>query len=561
MGQLTANQTSAESEELFLGLDSSTQGLKCVVMSATGAVVHEEGLNFDRDLSWYKTQSGCYAEADGLTVTAPSIMFAEALDMLLGRIQAKAPQVLAKVAAVSASGQQHGSVYWGKGARGTLKALLPSSSLKDQLKDSFSRNNGPIWRDSSTGADCEAMERECGGAQGVADITGSRAYERFTGSQIRKMARTSPQILDKTERISLVSSMLASLMLGDYAPIDGSDACGMNLMDLRGMAWSPTLLASCFPGRSAQELETKLGPVAWSHQVCGQVSSYFVSKYGLNPKCVVVASTGDNPSTIAGLQVEKAGEVVVSMGTSDTVLAVVPLDQCKPSGEEGNILRNPIDPNTCMAMLCYKNGSVTREKVRKNAALETWDAFNAALTNTPAGSHGHLAYHYKEAEITPRFNSTAVFRFDANDRPLAAFPNQGIEARSAIEGQFMSMRLHVKNLGLTSISKVIATGGASVNPALLQVMASVFNCPVYVSDAGPNTAALGASYRALQGLASHRQGLKDKVLPLGQILPDSSRKLKLMAEPKAGDARVYDQLLKRYASLEARVLSVLPVAK
>jgi xylulokinase len=28
---------------------------------------------------------------------------------------------------------------------------------------------------------------------------------------------------------------------------------------------------------------------------------------------------------------------------------------------EGNILPNPVDPQTFMVMLCYKNGSLTRE--------------------------------------------------------------------------------------------------------------------------------------------------------------------------------------------------------
>ena len=43
------------------------------------------------------------------------------------------------------------------------------------------------------------------------------------------------------QRISLVSSFGASLMLGTYAPIDESDGSGMNLMDLKARKWSPAL--------------------------------------------------------------------------------------------------------------------------------------------------------------------------------------------------------------------------------------------------------------------------------------------------------------------------------
>lgn len=377
------------------------------------------------------------------------------------------------------------------------------------------------------------------------------------------MAHTQPDVLANTERISLVSSMIACLLIGDYAAIDASDACGMNLVDFRKNDWSTSLLDACATKEQpTHELARKLGPVAWSHAVCGNLASYFVSKYGMHRDCSVVASTGDNPSTVAGLQLENPGDVVISMGTSDTVLAVVPLDKAAPSGDEGHVLRNPIDPATCMLMLCYKNGSVTREKVRKNAQFATWDAFNDAIKSVPAACNGNISFHFKEAEITPRFNSTAVFRFDGEGKPLASFPSVAVEARAAIEGQFMSMRQHIGQLGLRKINRVIATGGASVNTQLLQVMASVFGCEVFVAETGPNTAALGAAYRALQGCASKREGLpSDQVIPLARLLPDSTRGLKRMATPDAEEAAVYNRHLKRYAELESRVLSVLPMAR
>ena len=45
--------------------------------------------------------------------------------------------------------------------------------------------DSPVWMDSSTTAECRKLEEAVGGAQRLADITGSRAYERFTGNQGR----------------------------------------------------------------------------------------------------------------------------------------------------------------------------------------------------------------------------------------------------------------------------------------------------------------------------------------------------------------------------------------
>jgi xylulokinase len=76
----------------------------------------------------------------------------------------------------------------------------------------------------------------------VVSYAGSRAFERFTGPQIRKVYETQEDVYHATERVSLVSSFMASLLVGDYVAIDHSDGAGMNLMDLHNRTWSPEAL-------------------------------------------------------------------------------------------------------------------------------------------------------------------------------------------------------------------------------------------------------------------------------------------------------------------------------
>ena len=71
------------------------------------------------------------------------------------------------------------------------------------------------------------------------------------------------------------------------------------------------------------------------------------------------------------------------------------------------------------------------------------------------------------------------------------------EARAAIEGHILSMRLHATNLGITP-SSVIATGGASQNDAITKVIADIFGTKVKAASQ-PDSASLGAAYRALHG--------------------------------------------------------------
>ena len=67
----------------------------------------------------------------------------------------------------------------------------------------------------------------------LSKLTGSRAYERYMGPQIRKLYKTKQDIYNETERISFVSSFMACFSVGGYASIDETDATRINLMDIR----------------------------------------------------------------------------------------------------------------------------------------------------------------------------------------------------------------------------------------------------------------------------------------------------------------------------------------
>lgn len=185
-------------------------------------VCHHDSVHFDSELPEFRTQGGVHIHADGLTVTAPVLMWVKALDLLLYKMK-RVGFDFSRVRALSGSGQQHGSVYWRKGASQTLNQLIPDQKLHRLLRDSFSVCDAPVWMDSSSGPQCLHLEAAAGGALRLAELTGSRAYERFTGNQIAKLRQSRPQAYKDTERISLVSSFAASLFLGDYAAIDYSD--------------------------------------------------------------------------------------------------------------------------------------------------------------------------------------------------------------------------------------------------------------------------------------------------------------------------------------------------
>ena len=527
-------------KKLFLGLDSSTQGLKCTIIDDQLLIVYEHALNFDRDLPQYGTQGGVHMGEDGLTVTSPASMWVAALDMLFAQMQADGAPLEA-VCAISGSGQQHGSVWLQEGTEAVLADLDAEKTLVDQLSDIYATQDSPIWMDSSTTKQCVARESALGGAQATADLTGSRAYERFTGNQIAKMYEQKPEVYAATERICLVSSFMATLLKGAYAPIDVSDGSGMNLMDIRTCAWSPEALACTAP-----DLETKLGSIVPSHADIGVMHPYFVSRYGFSPRTRLIAWSGDNPNSLAGLRLQKPGDIAISLGTSYTVFGF--LRDAQPSATEGHVFVNPVDPSAYMAMVCYKNGALVRNRIRDAAAEGSWDTFSALVDSSPIGNNGNIGFYLFDPEITPPVHKTGVRRFDGNGDPVDAF-DPATECRAVAEGQCLSMRLHGSNIGF-SPKRILATGGASVDQELLRIISNVFGVPVYVATKS-DSASLGAAYRALHGWCCVRE---ERFVAFGDAL-GGDPPLVCAMQPDLAAKACYDTLVQRYASLEEQLIT------
>ena len=457
---------------LYLGFDFSTQQIKAVIIDDALKGIAEEHVNFDQDLKEYRTSHG-FHEGENGKVTAPTIMWVKALDLIMERIRIQGVD-LSRVAALSGAGQQHGSVYWRTGANAMLKQMRPDKFMHDELAHAFSILDSPIWMDSSTSKQCQDLEEALQGPTNLAKITGSRAYERFTGLQIAKIAQEKSEAYSNTERISLVSSFAASLFLGQIAPIDTSDAGGMNLLDINQLQWSQDCLQACAP-----DLTQLLGAPTSPTSLLGSISNYMIERFGFDGKCQVTAFTGDNPASLAGIRL-CPGEICLSLGTSDTVMAYMPIGSEIEPQLVGHIWPNPVESRAFMALLCYKNGSVTREKIRDAVAEGQWDLFNQLLNSTPRGNFGNIGMYYDYPEITPH-NLHGNYRFNKDNEKVVKFASNEVEARALIEGQFMAKRLHIEKMGfkIQPTTRIVVTGGASVNDSIIQVLADVFNAPVF----------------------------------------------------------------------------------
>jgi xylulokinase len=460
-------------------------------------------------------------------------MWAEALDRMMEVVARDSGLVVGEIRAVAGSAQQHGSVYLSSAAGPALASLDPARPLVDQIGAIFSRDVSPIWMDASTAEQCRAITAAVGGPDALARLTGSRAFERFTGPQIRKFAERDPAGYARTDRIHLVSSFLASLLAGRHAPLDPGDGAGMNLMDLAARRWAPAALRATAP-----DLERRLPALAPSATVVGTLAPYWTGRYGF-PPARVVAWSGDNPSSLVGTGVIRAGRVAISLGTSDTFFALLGAPSFDPSGT-GHVFGAPT--GDYLSLICCQNGSLARDRVRRDGGLD-WAGFSAALRATRPGNGGAILLPWFEAEITPTVLDPGARRYglDPADGPA--------QVRAVVEAQMLALALHSQWMGIRPHT-IHATGGAAQNREILQVMADVHAADVYQLDVA-NSACLGAALRAY-----HADRAADgRPVPWEEVVAG-------FAEPAAGTrigpvpehvAR-YAELRRVYAACEAHAL-------
>ncbi|KAK3070813.1 hypothetical protein LTR53_009792, partial [Teratosphaeriaceae sp. CCFEE 6253] len=286
---------------LYMGFDLSTQQLKGIVVDSDLKLVYEAKVDFDADLRKYGIEKGVLTNPAEGEVFAPPAMWLEAINLVLDRLR-EAGLDFSKVKGLSGAGMQHGTVFWSGDAEKLLSGLDGRRTLVEQLESggAFAHPMSPNWQDASTQKQCVAFDNHLGDAQTLADVTGSKAHHRFSGPQILRYRTKYPSHYEKTARISLVSSFLASVFLGKIAPIDISDVTGMNLWEVGKGAWSDKLLAlAAGTPAGATELKRKLGHVLGSGgDACGRISKYFADRYGFPSDCQIIPFTGDNPSTI-----------------------------------------------------------------------------------------------------------------------------------------------------------------------------------------------------------------------------------------------------------------------
>jgi xylulokinase len=397
----------------------------------------------------------------------------------------------------------------------------------------------------------------------IATLTGSYPTNRFTGLHISKLIGRDKDTYERTKKIQLISTLMSTVFTSDLeAPLDLSDGCGMNMINLHTKAYDIRLLkaiAGVKPDSDSDvhnRLLDKLPRPIASTAVIGKPGCALRSALpGLPEDCSIISCSGDNLCTVAGLALQP-GDLAISLGTSDVLIGI---STTMPRSESScNTFINCCDSNSFITIICATNGALSRNKLCDKHADSDWHKFDKMITSEPAGNTSKIGIWCDVAETVPEIHKPGIYRYDCGKSMAVETeftPAQ--ECRAIVESRALSFKLRAQSCGLTNadgqITRIICTGGGANSAVFLQILADVFQCPVFVPEGVSNGAAVGAAVRAAHGAFNEnsprtRQATFDTLC--GPMLRSS---MKVVAQPDPMAVEVYNELIAGYDDFECDV--------
>ena len=99
-----------------------------------------------------------------------------------------------------------------------------------------------------------------------------------------------------------------------------------------------------------------------------------------------------------------------------------------------------------MTMLCFKNGSLSRQSICNQYCGGSWSVFNDALQRTKPGNNHKIGLYFHEFEILPE--ARGIYRWNDKDEFVDSFTSDE-EIRAVLEGQFLARRYYAQKYGFT----------------------------------------------------------------------------------------------------------------
>ena len=469
----------------FLGIDIGTGGSRAVVIDEEGKILASETALHEE----FASPEIGWAEQN------PDDWWRASVEAIRGVLKIVKPE---EIAAVSFSGQMHGSVFLDESDRVIRPALL--------------------WCDQRTDRQCAAITEKIG-KERLIELVSNPAVTGFTLPKILWLRENEPEAFEKTRAVLLPKDYIRLRLSGDKAS-DVADSSGTLLFDVQNRRWSEEMI-------SAFELDRDLFPTVFeSPEATGKISAAGASETGLIEGTLVVAGAGDNAAGAIGMGIVRAGMLSATIGTSGVIFAVTDAPVLDLKGRI-HTLCHAIPGrwhNTGVTLAAGLSFKWFRENFGDG---KSYDELVGAAAEAASGADGLVWLPYLMGERTPHLDANARAAFVG----LTASHTKAHLTRAVLEGVAFSLKDSIEIFGeLGARAESIRLGGGGAKSALWrQIQADVYAQAVETIEAEEG-AAFGAAILAGVGAGHWRsvdEACENTIKTANRIEPntDSVKKL------------------------------------
>lgn len=329
------------------------------------------------------------------------------------------------------------------------------------------------------------------------------------------IARHQPEVLERTRHLSMISDWVLFRFAGRIAT-DLSCASSSGLFDLRSGNWSAELLARL--GLPEEIFPVVLAPGT----VLGQVSATAASQTGLLAGTPVVVGGADTQLGLLGSGGVASGRLTVVGGTfwQTALLSAQPL----------------VDPQRRLRTLCHvvpnqwmtegigffnglalrwlrdtvcdgiARGKQSSSDSMASSSSDLYDGMEELAQQAPVGSDGVLALVSGVMNARRWIQAPTCFLgLDLSKAEHTGQAGKGLMVRAVQESAAFTALAHyqiLQELSGQPVASMVFCGGASRGRLWPQILADVFDLPVYVPEVREATS-LGAALCALTGIREY----------------------------------------------------------
>lgn len=429
------------------------------------------------------------------------------------------PDAAARVAAVCACGQMHGTVLVDAAGEPVLETA-------------------PLWNDKRTRGlvDRLAAERDAGTLLALAGNPPTVAWPAFKLAWLREHE---PEAWARAARVLMPKDWVNFRLTGRQA-IDRPEATTTYLLDARTGDWSDELLGLFGVGRDLMpEILEAADPL-------GPVTPEAAAATGLLAGTPVAVGIGDFPATLLGCGALHPGTGSDVTGTSTLITLLAERPVLDPTIT--NV--RTADPGAWAAFTILDAGGDAMRWARRafHEKALGYEGIVAKAAEAPPGCDGLLFLPYLGGQRLGRHaNARAGFHGLASAHGLPHLH------RAVMEGVAFAARRNLDLMrarGHQGLDRVVAAGGGAKTRLWLEIKAAAYGCPVLTVEE-PECGVVGAAMLGAVGvglLPDLDAAAAAMVRPAGQIEPDAraaetyARMLPLFDELHAAGAPFWDAL-------------------